>query len=77
MTTATQVQIRRGTTAEHATFTGAAGEVTVDTTTQSLVIHDGVTAGGERQASEAYVQAQVAGLSAGLAANLVIASTAN
>jgi hypothetical protein len=43
---ATQVQWRGGTTAEHATFTGAAREVTVDTQKQTLVVHDGSTAGG-------------------------------
>ena len=41
-----QVQLRRGTTAQHATFTGAAGEVTYDTDRKCLVVHDGVTAGG-------------------------------
>jgi hypothetical protein len=43
---ATQVQQRRGTTAEHATFTGAVGEVTVDTDKDTAVVHDGTTAGG-------------------------------
>lgn len=43
---AKQVQLRRGTTAEHSTFTGAVGEVTVDTTKDVVVVHDGVTAGG-------------------------------
>lgn len=42
----TQRQMRKGTTAEHATFTGALAEVTVDTTKKTLVVHDGVTAGG-------------------------------
>jgi len=42
----TAVQLRRGTTAEHAAFTGGVGEVTVDTTKDTLVVHDGVTAGG-------------------------------
>jgi len=42
----TQLQLRRGTTAEHASFTGAVGETTVDTTKDSLVVHDGTTAGG-------------------------------
>ena len=42
----TQVQFRRGTTVEHAVFTGAAGEVTVDTTKKITVIHDGVQVGG-------------------------------
>lgn len=42
----TQVQFRRGTTAETNVFTGAVGEVTVDTTKDTCVVHDGVTAGG-------------------------------
>lgn len=41
-----RIQLRRGTTAETSTFTGANGEVTVDTTKNTLVVHDGVTAGG-------------------------------
>lgn len=40
------IQLRRGTTAEHASFTGLVGEVTVDTDKDTLVVHDGVTAGG-------------------------------
>ena len=40
------VQFRRGTTAQHASFTGAAGEVTVNTDTNELVVHDGTTVGG-------------------------------
>ena len=43
---AIQIQLRQGTTTEHNTFTGAVGEVTVDTTKGTLVVHDGVTAGG-------------------------------
>lgn len=42
----TQVQFRRGTTAETAAFTGAVGEVTVDTSKNITVVHDGATAGG-------------------------------
>lgn len=42
----TQLQLRRGSTAQHTTFTGVAGEVTVDTTTYQLRVHDGSTAGG-------------------------------
>jgi len=41
-----QVQLRRGTTAEHATFTGAVGELTIDTSKDIAVVHDGVTIGG-------------------------------
>ena len=43
---ARQIQFRRGTTAEHSTFTGAVGEVTVDTDKDVVVVHDGATAGG-------------------------------
>ena len=43
---ATQVQFRRGTTAEHSTFKGADGEVTVDTSLKTVVIHDALTNGG-------------------------------
>lgn len=42
----TQVQFRRGTTAETATFIGAVGEVTVDTTKHVPVVHDAVQPGG-------------------------------
>ena len=43
---ATQVQFRGGTTTAHGSFTGAAREVTVDTDKDTVVIHDGSTAGG-------------------------------
>jgi hypothetical protein len=43
---AKQVKRRRGTTAEHDVFTGAIGEITVDTTVNTVVIHDGTTLGG-------------------------------
>lgn len=42
----TQIRLRRGTAAQHATFTGAAGEVTINTTDNTLRVHDGVTPGG-------------------------------
>jgi hypothetical protein len=41
-----QLQLRGGTTAQHASFTGASKEVTVDTTKKTAVVHDGATAGG-------------------------------
>ena len=43
---ATQLQLRRGTTAENDVFTGAVGELTMDTDTNGLRIHDGSTVGG-------------------------------
>ena len=41
-----QVQLRRGTTAQLSSVTGAEGEVIVDTTKDTLTVHDGYTAGG-------------------------------
>ena len=43
---AKQLQLRKGTATEHNTFTGADGEVTVDTTNKTLRVHDGSTVGG-------------------------------
>ena len=48
----TQVQFRRGTTAQTATFTGASAEITIDTTKNTIVVHDGSTAGGFALARE-------------------------
>jgi hypothetical protein len=45
-----QVKIRRGTAAEHASFTGVVGEVTVDTTNDSIRVHNGSTVGGRQMA---------------------------
>lgn len=53
----TQVQIRRGTAAEHTTFTGATGELTIDTTDDRVVVHDGSTAGGIPMARESELPA--------------------
>jgi hypothetical protein len=44
-----QVRLRRGTTAQHASFTGAEGEMTYDTDKKTIVVHDGATAGGRPQ----------------------------
>jgi hypothetical protein len=44
--TTVAVQSRRGTTTEHATFTGLVGESTIDTTKHTVVVHDGSTQGG-------------------------------
>jgi len=37
----TAIQRRKGTTAEHSTFAGLNGELTVDTTKKTVVVHDG------------------------------------
>ena len=46
----TQVQFRRGTATQNGNFTGAAGEISFDTTNNTLRAHDGSTAGGHRLA---------------------------
>ncbi|HMA79170.1 MAG TPA: hypothetical protein VKP88_08770, partial [Candidatus Paceibacterota bacterium] len=43
---ATELKLRRGTTAQHSTFAGANAEVTVDTDKNTVVVHNGSTAGG-------------------------------
>ena len=43
---ATAIQRRRGTTSQHSSFTGLAGEITIDTDKNTIVVHDGSTAGG-------------------------------
>lgn len=52
-----QIQIRRGTAAENDAFTGAIGEVTMDTTNKTLRVHDGTTAGGTKLAKQSEIPA--------------------
>ena len=49
------VQMYRGTTAQHAGYSGAEGEITVDTTKKTVVVQDGATAGGFPLAHDAAV----------------------
>ena len=49
---AKRVQIVRHDTSGLATFTGLVGEVTVNTTKNTIVVHDGATAGGQEMAKE-------------------------
>ncbi len=53
----TQVQFRRGNTAQTSTFTGATAEITVDTDKETIVVHDGSTAGGFPLARESALTA--------------------
>ncbi len=46
------LKLRRGTTTQHSSFTGAEGEVTIDTDKDVPVVHDGSTAGGHPVAAE-------------------------
>ena len=43
---AKQVQLRGGTSEEHLEFTGASREITIDTTLNTIRVHDGITKGG-------------------------------
>ena len=46
------LKLRRGTTSQHSSFTGAEGEVTIDTTKDTAVVHDGSQTGGRPLARE-------------------------
>ena len=46
------LKLRRGTTSQHSSFTGAEGEATIDTDKDTLVVHDGSQAGGRPLARE-------------------------
>ena len=46
------LKLRRGTTTQHASFTGAEGELTVDVTKDTAVVHDGSTQAGRPLARE-------------------------
>jgi len=78
---ATQLQLRRGNTTAQNAFTGAEGEVTMDTTTNQLRVHDGSTQGGHvigasaTQLNNYMTVANTQALFSGLVANVV--STAN
>ena len=47
------IKRRRGTTAQHASFVGLIGELTVDTDKNVLIVHDGATSGGHEMADNA------------------------
>lgn len=47
-----RIKFRGGTTAEHSVFTGSDREITVDRTKKTLVVHDGINAGGSPLATE-------------------------
>lgn len=57
---ARQIQIRRGTATEHNSFTGAIGEITMDTTNNTLRVHDGQTVGGTILARESIISKMAA-----------------
>lgn len=65
----TQVRFRRGTTSDHSTFTGAEGEVTIDTDKNIIKVHDGVTIGGNPIGNVVYNESSGANQSVSFALN--------
>ena len=59
------LKLRRGTTSQHSSFTGAEGEVTIDTTKDTAVVHDGSTQGGRPLLREDLDNMPASGVSAG------------
>ena len=67
------LKLRRGSTSDHSSFTGAEGECTVDTTKDTLVVHDGSTQAGRpllredlnNLANDAITLAHMAGIARG------------
>lgn len=57
---ATQLQLRKGTKIQNDAFTGAEAELTYDTTTKGLRIHDGETQGGNIIDTVVFFQAPTA-----------------
>jgi len=58
-------QRRRGTTLQHATFHGLEGELTVDITKHTVVVHNGVTDGGFPLALENHSHSNASNVAAG------------
>jgi len=63
----TQVQFRRGTTAQNNNFTGAIGEISVNTSNNTIRVHDGSTVGGFELAKTGNLSSLASSTSAQLA----------
>ena len=61
-----QVQRRRGTSSQHTSFTGAEGEISVNTSNKTVHVHDGSTAGGFEAALASLDNVSVADVSSAL-----------
>lgn len=55
------IQFRRGNSAKNQSLTGADGEITIDKTKKTIVVHDGVTAGGSPLATESNIEYGLSG----------------
>ena len=65
------LKLRRGTTTQHASFTGAEGELTVDITKDTAVVHDGSQAGGTPLAKEDMSNVSSSSIAGQLGANSI------
>tara|TARA_B100001250_G_C19792354_1_gene787117 strand:- start:492 stop:1715 length:1224 start_codon:yes stop_codon:yes gene_type:complete len=65
------LKLRRGTTTQHGSFTGAEGEVTIDTDKEVPVVHDGSTAGGHPVAAEDMANVSSASIAGRLATDSI------
>ena len=65
------LKLRRGTTTQHASFTGAEGEVTIDTDKDTAVVHDGSTQAGRPLAREDMTNVSSANIAARLGADSI------
>jgi hypothetical protein len=63
----TQVQFRRGTTAQNNNFTGASGEISINTSNNTIRVHDGSTVGGFELAKTGNLSSLASSTSAQLA----------
>ena len=72
----TQVQWKRGTTAQNNTYTGAIGEIVVDTTLKQLRLHDGVTQGGTTIGSSAVTVTTATNIAGGTAGQVAYQTAA-
>ena len=68
------LKLRRGTTSQHSSFTGAEGEVTIDTTKDTAVVHDGTTQSGRPLAREDMSNVSSASIAGQLGADSIATS---
>jgi len=68
------LKLRRGTTTQHGSFTGAEGEVTIDTDKDVPVVHDGSTQGGHPVAAEDMANVSSASIAGRLANDSIAVS---
>ena len=68
----TKIKLPKKTNTQTNSYTGASGEVTIDTDKQVIVVHDGSTAGGISLASEARVNAAFAKANTSVSAAAII-----